>query len=74
MDVEEGRYYELDPVGARIWALLESAQSVAEVCEALVQAYDVSLETCHEDVRAFLEELDSLGVVRRMSEMKETRA
>ena len=30
MDVEDGRYYELDPMGARTWALLESEQSVAE--------------------------------------------
>lgn len=72
MDVEEGRYYELDPVGASVWALLERAASVAEVCEALGQQYEVDPETCREDVRGFLEELGRLGVVRRMSEAKET--
>ena len=71
MDVEEGRYYELDPVGSSVWALLERAQSVAEVCEALGRQYEVAPERCREDVRGFLEELERLGVVRRMDEIKE---
>lgn len=72
MDAEEGRYYELDPVGASIWALLERDKSVAEVCEALEKQYEVVPETCREDVLAFVEELDRLGVVQRISEVKET--
>ena len=35
MDVGEGLYYELDPVGVSIWALLGRARSAEEVCEAL---------------------------------------
>ena len=72
MDAEEGRYYELDPVAASVWALLERDKSVAEVCEALEKQYDVAPETCREDVLAFVEELDRLGVVQRISEVKET--
>ena len=73
MDVEEGCYYELDPVGANIWALLESPASMAEVCEALERQYEVAPETCREDVRAFVDELSRLGVVRRVVEAQETR-
>ena len=40
MDPDEGRYYELDPVGSRIWALLETARPVAQVCDRLVDEYD----------------------------------
>ena len=29
MDVDEGQYYELDPVGARIWGLLEPAAAIS---------------------------------------------
>lgn len=64
MDVEEGRYYELDPVGARVWDLIESGPRIAEVCEALVAEYDVSPETCRDDVAAFLGRLNHLGVVQ----------
>lgn len=72
MDVEEGRYYELDPVGASVWALLERAPSLAEVCDALERQYEVAPETCREDVLAFVGELGRLGVVRTLGETNET--
>ena len=64
MDVEKGRYYELDPVGARVWTLAESGPRIAEVCEALVAEYEVAPDTCGGDVRAFLDELRRREVVR----------
>ena len=67
MDVEKGRYYELDPVGARVWALAESGPRIAEVCEALVAEYEVAPDTCRDDLRAFLEELRRREVVRILS-------
>lgn len=64
MDVDEGRYYELDSVGARVWSLVESGPRVAAVCEALAAEYEVDPETCRQEVRAFLDELIRLAVVR----------
>ena len=64
MDVEEGRYYELDPVGARIWALIGSRPRIAEVSEALVLEYEVTAEACRDDVGAFLGELNRLQIVQ----------
>ena len=64
MDVEEGRYYELEPVGARIWALIESRPRIAEVCEALVADYEVAPDVCGDEVREFLNELRRREVVR----------
>lgn len=64
MDVDEGHYYELDRVGARVWRLVESAPRVAELCEALAAEYEVTAERCREDVEAFLDELNRLRVVQ----------
>ena len=64
MDVENGSYYELNPVGSRIWALTETGPRVADVCEALVAEYEVAPEACGNEVRAFLEELHSREVIR----------
>ena len=64
MDVDDGRYYELDPVGARIWALIESGPRVADVCEALAAEYEVAPKTCREETGAFLGELSRLAVVQ----------
>ncbi|MCY4598785.1 MAG: PqqD family protein [Acidobacteria bacterium] len=68
MDAEAGSYYELDPVGSRIWALAQSRPRVADVCAALVAEYEVAPDTCADEVRAFLEELRRREVVRVLSE------
>lgn len=64
MDAEEGSYYELNPVGARIWALAESRPRVAEICAAFVAEYEVAPDRCADEVRAFLEELRRREVMR----------
>lgn len=76
MDVDEGRYYGLDPVGAKIWTLIESGPSVAEVCETLVATYEVAPGTCRDEVRAFMDELHRLGVIRILQgdDAKETHS
>ena len=63
MDADEGMYYELDPVGARIWTLLETERSVEEMCALLVAEYDVTPETCRDDVLEFLGRAKELGIV-----------
>ena len=64
MDVDEGRYYELDEIGARIWALLESGASVAAICDALLKEYEVDREDCHRDVLDFVAEAHRRGLIR----------
>ena len=44
MDPDKGTYYELDTVGTRIWSLLDTGRSVKELCDLLVENYDVTLE------------------------------
>ncbi len=55
MDVDEGHYYELDPVAARIWMLLEEASSASKICEALAGEFEVDAETCQRDTLEFLQ-------------------
>ena len=57
MSVEKGSYYGLDPVGARIWELLESPKKVSEVVDELLKAYDVEQGVCERETIAFLESL-----------------
>ena len=64
MDVDEGRYFELDEIGGRIWALIESGASVATICEALLTEYEVAADVCQRDVLEFVAEARDLGVIR----------
>ncbi len=63
MDADEGCYYELDPVGAKIWALLDGSRSVDELCQALTAQYDIDPDTCRHDVQEFLEGASTMDLV-----------
>jgi hypothetical protein len=64
MSVEKGNYYGLDPVGSRIWDLMEKPVQVAELIDTLLLKYDVERETCEQDVLVFLEELRKEGILQ----------
>ena len=64
MDVEQGAYYGLEAVAARIWALTEQPLSVGSLCERLVTEYQISPEQCQQEVLAFLGELLNQHVVQ----------
>lgn len=57
MDIEQGSYYGLEGVAARIWDFTEKPISVGSLCEKLSNEYDVSPEKCQEEVTAFLDSL-----------------
>lgn len=54
LSIERGSYFALADTGARIWALLEEASTVGEVCQRLQTEYDVDAQTCEREVLAFL--------------------
>jgi hypothetical protein len=64
MSVEKGQYYSLDPVGSRVWELIEKPVKVAALIDTLMLKYDVDRETCERDVLAFLEELREEGILQ----------
>lgn len=63
MSIDEGVYYGLNPVGARIWHLIEEPLSVAQICDQLIAEYDVDPDTCRRDVAAFIDALRTKEVV-----------
>ncbi|MEI8355126.1 MAG: lasso peptide biosynthesis PqqD family chaperone [Deltaproteobacteria bacterium] len=64
MSVEKGQYYSLDPIGSRVWELIEGPVKVSDLIDALLTKYDVDRETCEQDVLAFLEELREDGILQ----------
>lgn len=64
MSIENGEYYGLEPVGSRIWEMIEEPVRVTGIIDLLLGQYDVDRETCERDVLAFLNELDVAEIVR----------
>lgn len=59
MSIEHGTYSGLDAIGSVIWDMLEISRRVSEICDDLMELYDVDRERCQEDVLAFLNDLAS---------------
>ena len=57
LDLESGTYFGLDNVGARIWQLLEAGKSLPEVCDVMVQEFEVSRDELERDVLALAGDL-----------------
>lgn len=64
LDLEKAVYFGLEGVGAHIWQALAEPRSVAEICESVVEEFDVAPETCRDDVIRFLTALKEAGLVR----------
>ena len=63
LNLRAGTYYGLDPVGSRVWNLIQQPIMVGEIKETLVREYDVEPERCERDLMALLGELTRAGLV-----------
>lgn len=50
LGLHDSTYYGLDPVGARIWALIQEPRSLTSVVETLAAEYDVTAERAMADL------------------------
>jgi hypothetical protein len=52
-----GRYYGLDAVGVRIWQLIQTPMTVADLVRAIVSEYEVDPEQCEADLLKLLQQM-----------------
>jgi hypothetical protein len=64
LNLETGVYYGLDPVGARIWSLLQEPIRVEQICQKLLDEYDVERTACQEDLLALLKGMADSGLIQ----------
>ena len=63
MSIEAGRYYGVNAVGARIWELLETPQTIQQLCTQICAEFDVDAQTCQTAILNFARDLIENGVV-----------
>jgi hypothetical protein len=63
VNLKNGVYYGLDPVGARIWSLIREPMTFAELCASLAREYDVDGPMLESDIREFIGQLAEQGLV-----------
>lgn len=63
LNLKNGTYYGLNPVGTRIWALIQEPCAVESICQTLLAEYDVEPARCEREVLALLQRLAEAGLV-----------
>ena len=60
-------YFGLNSVATRVWELAESLKSVGDICDVLVEEFEVEAATCESEVVALIGELleNSLVEIRK---------
>ena len=56
----------LNPVGSRIWELIDGERGVEEIVGVIVKEFDVEPARAGEDVRSFVQEVLDKGLVTRV--------
>lgn len=57
MSIDNGEYYGLNPIGTRVWELIENPVVVSQIISRLQDEFDVSPEVCEADTMEFLNQL-----------------
>ena len=63
LHVDKGFCYGFNPTATRIWALIETPQTVTQLCETLSEEFEVEPNDARPDVEALLDELEREGLV-----------
>jgi hypothetical protein len=63
LDLKTGTYFGLNPIGTRIWALIQEYRSLRRVYEEMQKEYEVSSKTLETDLLELVDQLSAKGLV-----------
>ena len=63
LHLKDGTYFGLNPVGARVWKLIEKPRTVVQLRDAVVREFEVGAAECERDLLSLLESLAKAGLI-----------
>ncbi len=63
LNLKNTTYYGLNPVGTRVWDLVQHSRRVSEIRDALLEEYDVEAVQCEQDLLDLLENMKEQGLI-----------
>jgi len=66
LNLKSALYFGLDEVGAWIWQELKEPRSAIELCDAVLDRFEVDKAQCQAHVLEFVTELEKAGLVELM--------
>lgn len=68
LNLKNGAYCALDPVGARVWSFLAVPRRLSEVRDEIPREYDVEAERCESDLLGLVGALADEGLAEIVGE------
>lgn len=68
LNLQSGTYFGLNPLGARIWKLIQHPINVSNVHQELLKEYDVDSVQCEADLLSFLKALQTHSLIKVLAE------
>jgi hypothetical protein len=62
LDLASSTYFGLDPVGTRLWQLLQEEKNLDQIYPILLQEFEVEDKQLEQDVESFLQQLIDAGL------------
>jgi hypothetical protein len=63
LSLKNGIYYTLNPVGSRIWTLVQKPVQVREIRDIILKEYAVDAGKCENELFALLQDLEKEGLI-----------
>ena len=63
VSIDSGTYFVLNLTARRIWEILEAPMSINDVCDKLIDEYEIDPQTCKAEVLQFVEKLQEKQVI-----------
>jgi hypothetical protein len=63
LNLKNSVYYGLDPVGARVWQLIQEPMTLAQIRDVLRAEYDVDVSQLETDIRDLVEQMAEQGLI-----------
>ena len=63
LNLTSALYFGLDEIGACIWEAMAEPRKVSELCERVLERFNVAEEQCQADVVEFVGKLDEAGLL-----------
>lgn len=63
LNLQSGEYINFNPVGTRIWELLENPLSFKDLIDALLKEYDIDQDSCFAATKEFIHRMSEKGLL-----------
>ncbi|MTK63719.1 MAG: PqqD family protein [Methanobacterium sp.] len=64
LTMNDGIYYGLNPIGAKIWNLIQKPIKINEIISVIMKEYNVETERCQIDIQTLINDLLNHGLVK----------